>query len=255
MNQEQSFKKYYKGLTPSEVSDEINTLANIKLCVDFYEYITTDPEKLLSIIHFNNLEETYGIRVVFDNDDCSHTSDCNNCHLSDRTGNMSIIFRFNNDTYRISTMIDSVTNNTIYDSFVEQVLFLINNHRADIVSREEAELKKVEKDIMIKYNAAVNVMWYVLNSPKNIEELLEYIHHLPEKFVECREDPSDQWEDPSDQRKDISNQQDTSNKNHVVQERIDKCNSYCEQACPAITVVVCVLLGVFIRLMELSSHM
>lgn len=234
MNQEQSFKKYYKGLTPSEVSDEINTLANIKLCVDFYEYIATDPEKLLSIIHFNNLEETYGIRVVFDNDDCK------NGHLSDRTGNMSIIFRFNNDTYRISTMIDSVTNNTIYDSFVEQVLFLINNHRADIVSHEEAELKKVEKDIMIKYNAAVNVMWYVLNSPKNIEELLEYIHHLPEKFVECRED--------------TSNQQ-ASNKNHVVQERIDKCNSYCEQACPAITVVVCVLLGVFIRLMELSSHL
>ena len=249
MNQEQSFKKYYKGLTPSEVSDEINTLANIKLCVDFYEYIATDPEKLLSIIHFNNLEETYGIRVVFDNDDCK------NGHLSDRTGNMSIIFRFNNDTYRISTMIDSVTNNTIYDSFVEQVLFLINNHRADIVSREEAELKKVEKDIMIKYNAAVNVMWYVLNSPKNIEELLEYIHHLPEKFVECREDPSDQREDPSDQREDTSDQQDTSNKNHVVQERIDKCNSYCEQACPAITVVVCVLLGVFIRLMELSSHL
>lgn len=249
MNQEQSFKKYYKGLTPSEVSDEINTLANIKLCVDFYEYITTDPEKLLSIIHFNNLEETYGIRVVFDNDDCSHISDCKNGHLSDRTGNMSIIFRFNNDTYRISTMIDSVTNNTIYDSFVEQVLFLINNHRADIVSHEEAELKKVEKDIMIKYNAAVNVMWYVLNSPKNIEELLEYIHHLPEKFVECREDTSDQRKDPSDQR------EDTSNKNHVVQERIDKCNSYCEQACPAITVVVCVLLGVFIRLMELSSHL
>lgn len=244
MNQEQSFKKYYKGLTPSEVSDEINTLANIKLCVDFYEYIATDPEKLLSIIHFNNLEETYGIRVVFDND-CNHTSDCNG-HLSDRTGNMSIIFRFNNDTYRISTMIDSVTNNTIYDSFVEQVLFLINNHRADIVSREEAELKKVEKDIMIKYNAAVNVMWYVFNSPKNIEELLEYIQHLPEKFVECRED---QREDTSDQRKDHSN------KNHVVQERIDKCNSYCEQVCPAITVTVCVLLGVFIRLMELSSQL
>ena len=28
MNQEQSFKKFYQGLTPSEITDEINTLAN-----------------------------------------------------------------------------------------------------------------------------------------------------------------------------------------------------------------------------------
>ena len=111
MNQEQSFKKFYQGLTPSEITDEINTLANIKLCVDFYEYITTDPERLLSIIHFNNLEEKYGIRIVFDNDNSDNASTYKNStnDLSDYTGNMSIIFRFNNDTYRISTMIDSVT--------------------------------------------------------------------------------------------------------------------------------------------------
>ena len=233
MNQEQSFKKFYKGLTPSEITDEINTLANIKLCVDFYEYITTDPERLLSIIHYNNLEEKYGIRIVFDND--NDNSDNNN-NLSDYTGNMSIIFRFNNDTYRISTMIDSVTNNTIYDSFVEQVLFLINNHRAEIVSREEAELKKIEKTVMIKHNAAVNAMWYVYNSPKNVEELLEQIKKLPEKFEECDED------NKIDEQKD-------------VQERIDRCNKCCEKACPAITIVACVLVSLFARWIELSNQM
>ena len=228
MNQEQSFKKFYKGLTPSEITDEINTLANIKLCVDFYEYITTDPERLLSIIHYNNLEEKYGIRIVFDNDNSDNNND-----LSDYTGNMSIIFRFNNDTYRISTMIDSVTNNTIYDSFVEQVLFLINNHRAEIVSREEAELKKIEKTVMIKHNAAVNAMWYVFNSPKNVEELLEQIKKFPEKFEECDED----------------------NEQKDVQERIDRCNECCEKACPAITIVACVLVSLLVRWVELSNQM
>lgn len=236
MNQEQSFKKFYKGLTPSEITDEINTLANIKLCVDFYEYITTDPERLLSIIHFNDLEEKYGIRIIFDND--NNNVDDNN-HFSDHTGNMSIIFRFNNDTYRISTMIDSVTNNTIYDSFVEQVLFLINNHRAEIVSREEAELKKIEKTVMIKHNAAVNAMWYVFNSPKNVEELLEQIKKLPEKFDECNED--------------IKNNKIDEQK--AVQERIERCNEYCEKACPAITVVACVLVSLFVRWIELSNQM
>lgn len=233
MNQEQSFKKFYKGLTPSEITDEINTLANIKLCVDFYEYITTDPERLLSIIHFNNLEEKYGIRIVFDNDD---NDDSDNDNLSDRTGNMSIIFRFNNDTYRISTMIDSVTNNTIYDSFVEQVLFLINNHRAEIVSREEAELKNIEKTVMIKHNAAVNAMWYVYNSPKNVEELLEQIKNLPEKFEECNEDNND-------------------NEQKAVQERINRCKECCEKACPAITVVAMALMALFVRWVELSNQM
>lgn len=236
MNQEQSFKKFYQGLTPSEITDEINTLANIKLCVDFYEYITTDPERLLSIIHFNNLEEKYGIRIVFDNDNSDNASTYKNStnDLSDYTGNMSIIFRFNNDTYRISTMIDSVTNNTIYDSFVEQVLFLINNYRADIVSREEAELKKIEKAIMVKYNAAVNAMWYVYNSPKNVEELLEQIKKLPEKFEECNEDNNEQT---------------------AIQERIDKCNEYCEKACPVITVVLMMLMALFVRWVEISNQM
>lgn len=234
MNQEQSFKKFYQGLTPSEITDEINTLANIKLCVDFYEYITTDPERLLSIIHFNNLEEKYGIRIVFDDNDNSD----NVTDLSDHTGNMSIIFRFNNDTYRISTMIDSVTNNTIYDSFVEQVLFLINNHRAEIVSREEAELKKIEKTVMVKHNAAVNAMWYVYNSPKNVEELLEQIKKLPEKFEECNEDNKD---DNIEQK--------------AVQERIDRCNECCEKACPVITIVLIVLMVLFVRWRELSSQM
>lgn len=241
MNQEQSFKKFYKGLTPSEVTDEINTLANIKLCVDFYEYITTDPERLLSIIHYNNLEEKYGIRIVFDNDNDSDHKDNNN-DLSDYTGNMSIIFRFNNDTYRISTMIDSVTNNTIYDSFVEQVLFLINNHRAEIVSREEVELKKIEKTVMIKHNAAVNAMWYVFNSPKNVEELLEQIKKFPEKFEECDEDQH-------------QSQTDENNEQNAAQERIDRCNEYCEKACPAITVVACVLVSLLVRWVELSNHM
>lgn len=184
MDQELNFFKYYQGLTPEEISDEINTLANIRLSVDFYEYIATDPEKLLAIIHYNNLEEKYGIKVVFDSDEQSK----NQSELTDHTGNMSILFRFNNDIYHISTMIDSVSNNSIYDSFVEQILFLLNNYKTDIISREEKLLSEYEKVIKQKYIKSVNLMWYILNSPKNIKELMNDIDNLPDEFEKCNSD-------------------------------------------------------------------
>lgn len=244
MNQEETFKDFYKSLSLEDVNDEINTLANIRLSVDFYEYLITDPEKLLAIIHYNNLEETYGIRIVFDNDcnncehrndackhrdSCEHCNDCSEIHFSDRTGNMSIIFRFNDDIYRISTMVDSVTNNTIYDSFVEQVQLILNNYKAKIISREEAELKKIEHELSVKHSASVNVMWYVLNSPKNIKDLLENIKN--NTFEECIED--------------------TNNVNNLKNiERIKKSEETFEQLCPVITIVACVLIGIFTRYIE-----
>ena len=63
MDQENNFLKFYESLTQEEIEEEINTLNNIKLSVDFWEYIATDPEKLLAIIHYNNLEEKYGIKI------------------------------------------------------------------------------------------------------------------------------------------------------------------------------------------------
>lgn len=247
MNQEETFKDFYKSISPEDIRDEINTLAHIRLSVDFYEYLITDPEKLLAIIHYNNLEETYGIRVVFDtadNNDSTVTTD-NTCHFSDhndsadshfsdRTGNMSIIFRFNDDIYRISTMIDSVTNNTIYDSFVEQVQLVLNNYKAKIISREEAELKKIEHEISVKHSAAVNVMWHVLNSPKNIKDLLEQIDN--NTFEECREDTSEQREDTSEQREDLD---DTVCKSDV---------------CPMMAVLFSMLFAIGLRYMELRSQ-
>lgn len=186
MEQEKLFEEYYKGISPEEVEEEIKTLANIRLSVDFYEYISTDPEKLLAIIHFNNLEEKYGIRIVFDNDE-----DKDN-FLTDHTGNMAIIFRFNNDVYRISTMIDSVSNSSIYDSFVEQVLFLLNNYKSEIISNEETTLNKLEKEINEKFKASSNLMWYVMNSPKNLAEILENINKETGEFEECEEDTKEQ---------------------------------------------------------------
>ena len=186
MEQEKLFEEYYKGISPEEVEEEIKTLENIKLSVDFYEYISTDPEKLLAIIHFNNLEEKYGIRIVFDNDEDKENI------LTDHTGNMAIIFRFNNDVYRISTMIDSVSNNSIYDSFVEQVLFLLNNYKSEIISNEETTLNKIEKEIKEKFKASSNLMWYVMNSPKNLAEILENINKETGEFEECEEDTKDQ---------------------------------------------------------------
>lgn len=186
MEQEKLFEEYYKGISPEEVEEEIKTLANIRLSVDFYEYISTDPEKLLAIIHFNNLEEKYGIRIVFDNDE-----DKDN-FLTDHTGNMAIIFRFNNDVYRISTMIDSVSNSSIYDSFVEQVLFLLNNYKSEIISNEETTLNKLEKEINEKFKASSNLMWYVMNSPKNLVEILENINKETGEFEECEEDTKEQ---------------------------------------------------------------
>lgn len=243
MNQEETFKDFYKSLSLEDVNDEINTLAHIRLSVDFYEYLITDPEKLLAIIHYNNLEETYGIRVVFDTDDSNdsagHFSDHNDSagHFSDHTGNMSIIFRFNEDIYRISTMIDSVTNNTIYDSFVEQVQLVLNNYKAKIISREEAELKKIEHEISVKHSAAVNVMWHVLNSPKNIKDLLEQIDN--NTFEECREDPSEQREDTSEQREDIEDLDDPVCKSDV---------------CPMMAVLFSMLFAIGLRYMELRSQ-
>lgn len=171
MDQENNFLKFYESLTHEEIEEEINTLNNIKLSVDFWEYIATDPEKLLAIIHYNNLEEKYGIKIVFnksrnENNDKIHT---------DETGNMIIIFRFNNDVYHISTMIDSVTNTNIYDSFVEQILFLLNNYRSEIISREEKYLVELEKTIKEKYNCSVNLLWYIMNSPNNIKEIITKI--------------------------------------------------------------------------------
>lgn len=243
MIQEETFKDFYKSLSLEDVNDEINTLAHIRLSVDFYEYLITDPEKLLAIIHYNNLEETYGIRVVFDTaestDSAGHFSDHNDSagHFSDHTGNMSIIFRFNEDIYRISTMIDSVTNNTIYDSFVEQVQLVLNNYKAKIISREEAELKKIEHEISVKHSAAVNVMWHVLNSPKNIKDLLEQIDN--NTFEECKEDPSERCEDTSEQREDPEDIDDTVCRNDV---------------CPMMAVLFSMLFAIGLRYMELRSQ-
>lgn len=237
MNQEETFKDFYKSISPEDIRDEINTLAHIRLSVDFYEYLITDPEKLLAIIHYNNLEETYGIRVVFDTAESTDSS----VNFSDRTGNMSIIFRFNDDIYRISTMIDSVTNNTIYDSFVEQVQLVLNNYKAKIISREEAELKKIEHEISVKHSAAVNVMWHVLNSPKNIKDLLEQIDN--NTFEECREDPSERCEDTSEQREDPSEQ------------REDLDDTVCKSdVCPMMAVLFSMLFAIGLRYMELRSQ-
>ena len=105
---------------------------------------------------------------MFDNDVESEHSN----KFTDHTGNMSIIFRFNNDVYRISTMVDSVTNNSIYDSFTEQISFILGNHKSAIISREEEELKQFENDIKKKHACAINLMWYVLNSPTEIKKML-----------------------------------------------------------------------------------
>lgn len=200
MDQENNFLKFYESLTREEIEEEINTLNNIKLSVDFWEYIATDPEKLLAIIHYNNLEEKYGIKIVFNK---SRNEECDN--HTDATGNMIIIFRFNNDVYHISTMVDSVSNTNIYDSFVEQILFLLNNHRSEIISREEKYLTELEKTIKEKYNCSINLLWYIMNSPNNIKEVITKI---------------DQEMNQTSSDKKI---EDTDNKNEYIVKKFDYC--------------------------------
>lgn len=76
MDQENNFLKFYESLSQEDIDDEINTLNNIKLSVDFWEYIATDPEKLLAIIHYNNLEDKYGIKITFNNVNGNCPGDC-----------------------------------------------------------------------------------------------------------------------------------------------------------------------------------
>lgn len=49
MDQENNFLKFYESLTPEEIEEEINTLNNIKLSVDFWEYIATDLKSYLQL--------------------------------------------------------------------------------------------------------------------------------------------------------------------------------------------------------------
>lgn len=227
MDQENNFLKFYESLTPEEIEEEINTLNNIKLSVDFWEYIATDPEKLLAIIHYNNLEEKYGIKIVFNksrNEECydNHT-DANH---TDATGNMIIIFRFNNDVYHISTMVDSVSNTNIYDSFVEQILFLLNNHRSEIISREEKYLTELEKTIKEKYNCSINLLWYIMNSPNNIKEVITKIDQ------EMNQTSSDK------------KNEDTDNKNEYIVKKFDYC--------PLLT--ICYSFVLYLCILYLSYH-
>lgn len=210
MDQENNFLKFYESLSQEDIDDEINTLNNIKLSVDFWEYIATDPEKLLAIIHYNNLEDKYGIKITFNNvnSNCSGNCDVTGLHNAtglhtDATGNMIIIFRFNNDVYHISTMIDSVTNTNIYDSFVEQILFLLNNHRSEIISREEKYLASLEKTIKERYNTSVNLLWYIMNSPQNIKEVIAKIDSEMNDKEDEHSDQDDQSEEIVEKKSDI----------------------------------------------------
>lgn len=250
MEQEKLFQEYYSGLSPEDIEEEINTLANIRLSVDFYEYLSTDPEKLLAIIHYNDLEEKYGIRIIFD----TENKNSKETFLTDHTGNMSIVFRFNNDVYRISTMIDSVSNNSIYDSFVEQIMFLLNNHKSEIISQEENVLKKYEKDIQDKFNASSNLMWYIMNSPKNIKEMLEKINKSnTENFEECVSDHEEVIE--SEEEVENNSDQDQCSCEQCEQCSCEECEE-CEHSqkrdiiCPLLTVCISIMSGIFIRCME-----
>lgn len=236
MNQEELFMKYYEGLDPADIADEITTLGNIRLSVDFYEYIATDPEKLLAIIHFNNLEDRYGIRVVFDTDEDEMP---NTTGLTNNTGNMAILFNFNDDVYRISTMVDTVSNNTVFDSFTEQILFLLNNHKSNIISKEEDTLRKYEKDIRDKYHISTNLMWYICNTPSNIKELLMKVENAIEnkEFVNTPMSPVTP---------------DNDNDNEVEQEiKEDNTKDY---ICPMMTATIAICAALILKVLVITTQ-
>lgn len=240
MDQENNFLKFYESLSQEDIDDEIKTLNNIKLSVDFWEYIATDPEKLLAIIHYNNLEDKYGIKITFNNVNNNCPGNCAGSNLQDATGNMIIIFRFNNDIYHISTMIDSVTNTNIYDSFVEQILFLLNNHRSEIISREEKYLASLEKTIKERYNTSVNLLWYIMNSPQNIKEVIAKID--------------------SEMNKEAEHGCDQSKQDKHCCEHCEHCCDHCEQCeeiiekktdiCPILTIIYSMLCFMIIKFLE-----
>ena len=130
--QEQQFRETFNSISDDELQEEVYILENIRLSTDFYEYILTDPAKYLSIIHFfekENLEDKFKIYVSF----------------SGETGNMTIVYMFNDNIYCSSSILDITGNDHIMDTFVEQVQTMLDEYRQLMINRENDRIKKIEE--------------------------------------------------------------------------------------------------------------
>lgn len=139
--QEQQFRETFNSISDNELQEEVYILENIRLSTDFYEYILTDPAKYLSIIHFfekENLEDKFKIYVSF----------------SDETGNMTIVYMFNDNIYCSSSILDITGNDHIMDTFTEQVQTMLDEYRQLMINRENDRIKKIEERL---HNS---ICWY-----------------------------------------------------------------------------------------------
>lgn len=139
--QEKQFRETFDSISDNELQEEVYILEHIRLSTDFYEYILTDPAKYLSIIHFfekGTLEDKFKIYVSF----------------SDETGNMTIVYMFNDNIYCSSSILDITGNDHIMDTFSEQVQTMLDEYRQLMINRENDRIKKIEERL---HNS---VCWY-----------------------------------------------------------------------------------------------
>lgn len=141
MNQEE-FRKVFDSLTADTIVEECTILSELDTTVDFFEYIMTDPKRLLAIIHFCELEDRYGIHVLFNEHD-----------------RMVIVFMLAGNVYHTSALFDVVSNDSVFDSFVNMVQLVLADYKDVLQEQEEKSIKEIEKHLQ---DQSAKVRWYNL---------------------------------------------------------------------------------------------
>ena len=141
MNQEE-FRKVFDSLTADTIVEECTILSELDTTVDFFEYIMTDPKRLLAIIHFCELEDRYGIHVLFNEHD-----------------RMVIVCMLAGNVYHTSALFDVVSNDSVFDSFVNMVQLVLADYKDVLQEQEEKSIKEIEKHLQ---DQSAKVRWYNL---------------------------------------------------------------------------------------------
>lgn len=168
MNQEE-FRKVFDSLTADTIVEECTILSELDTTVDFFEYIMTDPKRLLAIIHFCELEDRYGIHVLFNEHD-----------------RMVIVFMLAGNVYHTSALFDVVSNDSVFDSFVNMVQLVLADYKDVLQEQEEKSIKEIEKHLQ---DQSAKVRWY--NLYHEIVEQVEQVKPQSDKVEQVSSDSSE----------------------------------------------------------------
>lgn len=168
MNQEE-FRKVFDSLTTDTIVEECTILSELDTTVDFFEYIMTDPKRLLAIIHFCELEDRYGIHVLFNEHD-----------------RMVIVFMLAGNVYHTSALFDVVSNDSVFDSFVNMVQLVLADYKDVLQEQEEKSIKEIEKHLQ---DQSAKVRWY--NLYHEIVEQVEQVKPQSDKVEQVSRESSE----------------------------------------------------------------